>query len=70
MNFIVYFIRRAKLTYPKILRNFRKMVYLSVSKFLLDCDYLIVILLLPGDVFLFLIRSKYSDLLTSVLQVE
>ena len=38
--------------------------------FLTSCDYLIVILLLPGGVLSFLIGSKYSDLLTSFLKVE
>ena len=52
MNFVLYFIRRAKLTYPKILDQ--EFYEDGTNKFqFLTCDYLIVILLLPGDVFRF-----------------
>ena len=33
MNLILYFIRRAKLTYPKVLMNFRKMVPVSFNSY-------------------------------------
>ena len=66
MNFILYFIRRAHLAYSKILRDFGKMIFISRnSLLLLDSNFATA-----WWCFSFLIKSKYSDLLTSVLKVE
>ena len=50
-------------------QNFRRVISISLNSELVP-DYLIVTLLPPAwGCFSFLIRSKYSDLLTSVLRV-
>ena len=66
MNIILYFIWPAQLAHAKILMDFRKMMSISLnSLLLLNRNFATA-----WRCFSFLVRSKYSDLLTSVLKVE
>ena len=66
MNIILYFIRPAQLAHSKILKDFRKMISISLnSLLLLNRNFTTA-----RRCFSFLVGSKYSDLLTSVLKVE